>query len=128
MFENMTTVTQGSIGLGIAIGYFSIKGYTVCVPLIDNQDYDLIVDKNGLQKVQVKTTKYREKSNKAYTVQLKSVRPNKTKNNIKKFDSSNVDLVFVVSEDNAQYLIPAKELDGKASYCLGQKAEQWRVH
>lgn len=127
MFENTTTVTQGSIGLGIAIGYFTIKGYTVCVPLNDNQEYDLVVDKDKLQRVQVKTTRYKEKNNNAYTVLLKSVRPNRTRNNIKKFDASNVDLVFVVTETNEQYLIPANEVNGKGSYCLGQKAEQWRV-
>lgn len=43
----------------MAIAYFSTNGYTVSIPLNDTQDYDLIVEKNGiLQRVQVKATGY----------------------------------------------------------------------
>ena len=35
---------QGDWGLGRAIAYFTLKEYTVSVPLTESQDYDLIVD------------------------------------------------------------------------------------
>jgi hypothetical protein len=51
---------QGLIGLTDALAWFGAQGWDVCVPLIDNQPYDLVVDDGtGLKKVQVKTTTYR---------------------------------------------------------------------
>lgn len=64
------TKKQGDVGLGLAIGWFTSQGHTVCVPLTDSQDYDLVVDIDGkLQKVQVKTTTYKAPSG-AYSVGL----------------------------------------------------------
>lgn len=110
MFEGMHKVTQGSVGLGVAIGYFCSKGITVSVPLIDNQDYDLVIDEEGtLKKVQVKTTRVKVKSGN-YKVQLKSVRPNRTTNIIKKFDPTTVDYLFILCDDNTKYLIPTCDI------------------
>lgn len=41
-----TNKEKGNSGLGIAIAYYSSKGYTVAIPLNDTQDYDLVVDKD----------------------------------------------------------------------------------
>ena len=41
-----TNKEKGNTGLGIAIAYYTSKGYTVSIPLNDTQDYDLIVDKS----------------------------------------------------------------------------------
>ena len=50
-----TNKEKGNSGLGMAIAYFSTKGYTVSIPLNDTQDYDLVVEKDGhLKMVQVK--------------------------------------------------------------------------
>jgi len=128
MFRNMTTVTQGSIGLGMAIAWFVENGYTVSIPLNDNQSYDIVVDKNdGLKRIQVKTTKFKERNSPNYTVQLKSVRSNKTKNNIKKFDSDTCEFVFIVTEEKDKYLIPSKELHGLNSLSLGLKRDKWKL-
>ena len=43
-----TNKQKGNCGLGMAIAYFSTNGYTVSIPLNDTQDYDLIVEKNGI--------------------------------------------------------------------------------
>ena len=52
-----TNKEKGNSGLGIAIAYFTINGYTVSIPLNDTQDYDLVIEKNGkLESVQVKAT------------------------------------------------------------------------
>lgn len=54
----MKTKQIGNIGVSHAIHYFSKNGYTLCIPLNDSQDYDLVVEIDGeLVKVQVKTTK-----------------------------------------------------------------------
>ena len=46
-----TNKQRGNCGLGIAIAYFSTNGYTVSISLNDTQDYDLLIDKDGKQKV-----------------------------------------------------------------------------
>lgn len=47
---------QGDFGLAKAIAWFAEQGYTVSLPLTDSQDYDLVVDMDGvLSRVQVKT-------------------------------------------------------------------------
>ena len=43
----MTTVTQGGIGMSAAIYKLTSLGHKVSIPLIDNQEYDLIVDIEG---------------------------------------------------------------------------------
>ena len=105
--EGMTTVTQGTVGLGSAIAYFCSNGYTVSLPIVDNQDYDLIVDIDGkLNKIQVKTSKSIGRTGK-YEVQLKSVRSNKTSNIIKYFDKSKVEYLYILLSDGLKYLIPS---------------------
>lgn len=37
--------------LGITIGYFSVNNYTVSIPLNNTQDYDLVVEKDGILKI-----------------------------------------------------------------------------
>lgn len=52
----MTNREIGRIGLSMAINYFTVKGYTISLPLNDTQWYDMVV----------------EKDNKFYTVQCKA--------------------------------------------------------
>ena len=40
-----TNKEKGNTGLGIAIAYYSMNGYTVSIPLNDIQDYDLVIEK-----------------------------------------------------------------------------------
>ena len=52
MFEKAkNSKAQGDIGLSQAIAYFAKEGYTVCIPLTDSQDYDLIVENGKLWRV-----------------------------------------------------------------------------
>lgn len=128
MFKNMTTVTQGSVGLGAAISYFLSESYVVSVPINDNQKYDLVVDNNnGLKKVQVKTTSYKTKNSKWYTVELKSTRSNRTKTNINYFDNCSCDYVFIMTEEKVFYLIPSKEIKSKTTLALNQELDKWIV-
>lgn len=125
MFNNMNTVTQGSVGLANAISYYTLKGYIVSLPLIDNQEYDLLVDcGNGIEKVQVKTTKRKVAGN--FKVQIKTVRPNRKSNTIKRFDNASVDLLFVLTEDMESYSIPCKEINVGCELTLDKRYEQYK--
>lgn len=126
-FEKLKPTSQGTLGVGVAIGYFSSLGYIVSIPLSDNQKYDLLVDIDGvIRKVQVKTTGYKIKNN--YIVQLKTVCPKKTsKNAITHFDSSKVDFLFIVIEDGSLYNIPCDKIDCKASITINEKLLEYKV-
>lgn len=126
MFLKLNTVKQGTVGVGAAIYEFTKRDWCVSVPVNDIQPYDLVVDDGeGLKKVQVKTTQYKRNNN--YVVQLKSVRPNRTENNIRKFDNTEVDYLFILCEDEAKYLIPANTLMVSCTLNLCDKYEQYRV-
>ena len=118
---------QGDAGLGVAIGWFSVNGYGVSLPLTDSQDYDLIIDENStLKKVQVKTTRYHE--NNIFKVQLAVKGGNKSgTGKIKKFDNSCIDYLFVLTDKNEKYLMPAKAVDAKAQLSLGKKYEKFKL-
>lgn len=108
MFKNAkTTVEQGAVGLAAAIFQYQRLGYNVCLPLIDNQDYDLVIEKDGrFLTVQAKTTTY-IKNNK-YIVHLRKVRHNtkKTTSSV----MSKVDFLFILCENGDCYSIPFEEL------------------
>ena len=124
-----TTVTKGTMGLGIAIGYFAEQGYVVCVPLTDNQPYDLIIDRGlGIERVQVKYTSERMRTKEsAYTCQLKTTRSNRTLNKIKYFDNTECDLLFIAVENKDRYLIPSKEIQVKTALTLNESMLKFKI-
>ena len=117
---------QGDAGLGVAIGWFSSNGWTVCLPLTDSQDYDLVVDKNKrLYKVQVKTTRAQSKYN-VYEVCLKTSGGNKTgTGKTKMFDQSSCSYLFVVTDASDKYLIPTRSVKGKTMISLGKNYRKY---
>lgn len=126
MFKNLNTVKQGTVGLSSAIFTFCKNSWTVSIPLNDIQDYDLIVDLgDGPKTVQIKTTKFKENSN--YVVQLKSVRPNKTKNVIKTFDNIKVDYLYILCTNGDIYFIPRKEINVKNSLSLNNTWDKYKI-
>ena len=117
---------QGDVGVGAAIGYFSSKGYTVCIPLTDSQDYDLVIDiENILYRVQVKTT--RHKPGKYYITNLKVCGGNRSGNSSKLFNPDLIELVFILTNDGIQYLIPSKKIEATSAISLGEKYKQYIV-
>lgn len=114
------------MGLGVAIGYFTSIGYTVGIPLTDSQDYDLIIDDgNHLGRVQVKTCSYKRKS---YEVNLSVKGGNRTSvGKLKKFDNTNCDYLFIVTEKLDKYLIPSQELVAKYNLVLGPKYKKYLI-
>lgn len=117
---------QGDVGVGVAIGWFASQGHTVCIPLTDSQDYDLVVDMGGLWRVQVKTTTCIKKGK--YEATLRVCGGNRSgTGRVKKFSAASVDFVFVLTGGWDKYLIPSKVIDGKGAVSLCSRYEQYRV-
>jgi hypothetical protein len=126
MLEQRNSKKQGDVGMGIAIAYFTVQGYTVCIPLTDSQSYDLVVDfDRKLQRVQVKTTYCLSRYNR-YKVDLRTT--GDRTGTFKKFDIENIDYLFVVTETNQQYLIPTSMLRGTSSIELGSYYNQFQIN
>jgi hypothetical protein len=122
--KHRNTKKQGDEGLGCDIAWFTSRGYTVCVPLTDSQAYDLVVDDGDVRRVQVKTTTYRR--NKHFSVSMTIKGGNRSGiGKIKRFDSSAVDYVFIVTGDGCKYLIPSAEI--KQNTILNSGFDQYKV-
>lgn len=126
MLNQSNSKKQGDVGLGNAISYFTSKGLTVCVPLTDSQDYDLVVDIDGLQRIQVKTTTQKSRYG-IYKVDLRVKGGNKSRNYNKSFDFTQVDFVFILTAEGIRYLIPS-HVCGINSISLGQDKEQYKLN
>lgn len=127
MLEARNSKKQGDIGLGIAISWFTKQGYTVCIPLTDSQDYDLVIDVDGvLGRVQVKTTTYKSQYD-VYSVGISVKGGNQSFNTIKTFDNTKVDYLFIVTNDSEMYFIPAADIEVKNSINLGSKYSKYKV-
>lgn len=123
----MLPVIQGELGLVNAIKTLTEKGYTVSVPLIDNQDYDLVVDINGkLGKVQVKSSRTYSKYG-TLQVQIKKVRSNKTVNNIYHFDNTKVDYVFIYEVKGRAWLIPSADITVKTLLSMNDTFNKYLI-
>lgn len=117
---------QGNIGLGKAIEYFTSQQQTICIPLNDTQPYDLVVDFNGeLKRVQVKTSRYSERPN-TYTIQLKSA-GGTANQQIRHFDNTKCDYLFILTGDNKTYLIPSQDITAKNAIVIGNKYTEYEV-
>lgn len=122
-----TNKEKGNTGLGMAIAYFSCNGYTVSIPLNDTQDYDLVVEKNGvLQTVQVKASGCKRK-NGNYQVALKSCGGTKGKT-YKTVIETNVDIIFIVTENMDMYMIPRENIKNKSTLNICEKYYKYRVN
>ena len=121
------TKKQGDVGVGVAIGWFTSKGYTVCVPLTESQRYDLVIEEGGvLRKVEVKTTTYKSKYG-IYNANLSTKGGNRTAaGSVKKFDPRDVDYVFILTGDGSMYLIPSARIESKTIINLGKKYEEFK--
>ena len=124
---DITNKQKGNCGLGSAIGYFSTNGYTVSIPLNDTQDYDLLIDKdNQIKRVQVKYTSCKTKYGN-YQVALKSCGGTKG-TTYKTVIDTNVDYLFIASDQQDMYLIPIKELINKSTLNLCDKYKKYRLN
>ena len=122
----ITNKEKGNSGLGMAIAYFTTKGYIVSLPLNDTQDYDLIVEKNNkLQRVQVKATGCIGKGGN-YQVALKSCGGTKGKT-YKTIIDTKIELIFILTKNKNMYLIPKEEISNVSTLSLCDKYENYKV-
>ncbi len=107
---------KGDLAVGRAIHYFMATGYEVCLPIGDKQDYDLIVEKNGiLLRVQVK---YGGLYNNTTTcrVALRVMGGNQSFHYSKKYTADAFELLFVYTAKGETYLLPWDiQIIGKSS-------------
>jgi len=123
--ESINTKKQGDIGLAVAIASLCKKNYTVCIPLTDSQDYDLVVEiDNKLSKVQVKTTGVKSKYG-IFKVTLKVCGGNKSRSNVKNLNRSLIDYLFILTSDGDEYLIPSENIGGTSGINLGDKYKKY---
>lgn len=114
----------GNAGLSMAIAYFGSNGYTVSLPLNDTQDYDLIVDMDGvLKKIQVKASNYKQNAT-SYTVQLRTV-SGTTRKAYKTVADTDVDYLFCLCGDGTMFLIPKDEIQNRNAISLSTSKSKY---
>lgn len=120
-----TNKQKGNTALGMAIAYFTSNNYTVSLPLNDTQDYDLIVEKDGIiETVQVKSSGCKNKACN-YQVALKSCGGTKGKT-YKTFINTSAHLLFIFLEDRSIYLIPRTDIKNLSTITLSHKYVKYK--
>ncbi len=120
---------QGTIGVGAAIRWFIANGYDVFTPIGEPSHYDLVVvDADGeLQRVEVKTTTCRN-SRGRFVVQIATSGGNQSWTGmVKAFDPTRVDLLFVLTDDGDEYVIPTDRVIARTKLTLSPAVERFRV-
>lgn len=118
---------QGGVGVGAAIAYFMKNEIPVFVPLVDYSDYDLVVDLDGLQKVQVRTSYFARDGK--FLVNMKVCGGNAKGNKTHKLGTDmEYDYIFIYLENGCTYLIPKSEVsEVKSQLTMGKKYEKFKV-
>ena len=102
----MTNKEIGRIGLSMAINYFTLKGYTISLPLNDTQWYDMVVEKDGIfQTIQCKATMTEDD-----TISIKSCGGTKGGVYDTVLNHSGLDYLFCVNKDLDMWLIPVSAI------------------
>jgi PD-(D/E)XK endonuclease len=124
----MNTKKQGDIGVGVVIAYYTSIGATVCIPLTDSQDYDLIIDEGNSapKRVQVKRCTFKNKFG-VHAVSLTVKGGNRTSvGKLKKLDISRID-ILAISTPASLYIIPTSILTSTNSINLGKKYDHCKI-
>lgn len=104
----------GRIGLSCAIHYFTVKGYTISLPLNDTQWYDLIVEKDDkFSTIQCKSTNTSNAS-----IELKSTGGTNGSAYDTVFEHPKLDYLFCTDKDLNMWLIPIKDIPNNKSITL----------
>lgn len=112
----MKSRTQGAVGIGRAIAYYTSQGYAVFVPVADVSRYDLVVDTGtSLLRVEVKTT-----TQPGGAVGLRTKGGNSSWNGVvKRVSGTDCDVVFAVNlNTGAEREFSVRDLEGKSSVTL----------
>jgi len=109
----MNTKQQSLIGVGRAITYYTDKGYSVFVPVVDCNRYDLLVDTGEeILRVEVKTSTQKDGA-----VGLRTLGGNQSWNGeVKRLSKKDCDRVYLVQlYHNAEKEFDISELEGRSS-------------
>ena len=119
---------QGGIGVGAAIAHFMKNETPVFVPLVDYTDYDLVIELDGLKKVQVRTSTCKSK-NGNYAVNMKICGGNAKANKIHRVGSEMIyDYLFIHLETGIKYLIPKVDIASiNSQIIMGTKYDKYKV-
>lgn len=113
-----TKTYSGNLGEAKALEYFIKLGYDVFVSFGGKAEFDLVIyckETKIISRVSVKTTSNKLKSGK-FEVQLREVRSNKNKNNIRYFNKDSSDLVFIyVIPDDRCVVLLSKDINNTSS-------------
>jgi hypothetical protein len=104
---HMTTTDAGRLGEAKVLARLAELGWYPFVDISGKCPVDVLAWKDGVTRsFQVKSTSYSPGKNQKYVVQIGSVRPNRTGNVIKKFDSKGFDYlaVYVAPEDKVYFV------------------------
>ncbi len=126
-YKEMVPTTKGTMGVGLAIGYFCSIGCVVSIPINDNQKYDLLVEIDGvIKRVQVKSTGFKKRNK--YVVELRTICPKKlSTNHITRFDKTKIDILVIVTEEKTMYVIPTENFIAKSGITLSEKYDEYKV-
>lgn len=121
-----TNKEKENTALGMAIAYFASHGYTVCLPLNDTQDYDLVVQlENSFKSIQVKSSGCKTKYG-VYQVALKSCGGTAGKT-YKTVVNTDIDYLFVFLANKEMYLLPKDAFSNESTLNLGNKYRNYQV-
>ena len=96
----------GRIGLTMAINYFTLKGYTISLPINDTQWYDLVIEKDGIfQTVQCKAT-----ATENNTIDFRSTGGTNGGVYDNLLNHKELDLLFCVDKDKQMWVIPIEDI------------------
>lgn len=120
MLNQRNSTAQGTVGMSAAIALYSARGDTVCLPLVDEQPYDILVHERQtgrMVRVQVKTTRYYVDGTFAVNLSGSS----------KPFNRLEVDCLFVLTKIGDIYIIPSEKVGGTRKIRLGPKYQDYYV-
>lgn len=121
----MNTKRKGGIAVAYAISYFTEKGFTILLPVIDCEKYDLVVDNGSLKKIQCKYTN--EKANSSFYVDLRSWGRYKGKVYESKYIETDFNEIFIYCSNGDKYLIPIEKVFNKSSITLGKIYKEYKI-
>ncbi len=93
-----TTQRKGDTAVAQAIATFTRLGWDVSIPLTESAAYDLIVDNNGLHRVQVRYTS-------SDAIDLRRIHSNSLGYVVKKTIPDAYDWIYILKSSGDEYLI-----------------------
>jgi hypothetical protein len=113
-------IKSGSLGEIATMKHFLAAGFEVYTAITDSSTYDMVIAKGGtLSRVEVKSTRCRNKANTGWIAQIRSIRSNKTTNRKIHFDKSKIDILAIYIEPLDRIVtIEARNISQRAAITL----------